>query len=148
MQIITNFLLVFALIRDTWKGHNLYKTKIFLNVVHLHPLVILTAPVSFDKLHFFSRNTKVTQPVHRPPICPPTQASKQPDPPRTHCVCVLLFSQDQFLNFWGPDTSRKQSNCRHFESLAMKLISFWTKQEVYEESETWGQCGNPTVHLQ
>lgn len=66
MQIITNFLLVFALIRDTLKGRNMYKTKIFLNVVHLHPLVILTTPVSFEKLHFFSSFLHKGDTAHAP----------------------------------------------------------------------------------
>lgn len=80
--------------------------------------------------------TKVTQPMHRPPICPPTQASKQPDPPRTHCVCVFYsFFKINSLTFEGLTQAGNKATVGIL-SLAMKLRSFWTKQEVYEESKT------------
>lgn len=108
-KFIVNFLLVFALIRDAGKGHNLYKPRIPRAVAQLHPLVILTATVSFANfqktasyglwphLRFF-RSTKVT--LHWPPVCLTIQPFAQlhcelPKDPTKTCLlssCVFYFS--------------------------------------------------------
>lgn len=120
MQIITNFLLVFALIRDTWKGHNLYKIRIFLNGVHLHPLVILTASVSFEKLWksaghgCVSISSPGAQRWHNPctglPSVPPDKhLSSQIHPENIPIVCVFYsFFKINSLTFEGlPQTGNK-----------------------------------------